>query len=86
MRLFLVYILHHVLHTALQQPSELVDGVGRYVVAVLHGVKVRQREAKLSQPVRGHALFLHGPEQRLVAYHWQTPLSYKTSIKTMYEF
>lgn len=50
MRLFLVYMLHHVLHTALQQPAELVDGVGRYVAAVLHGVKVRQREAQLSQP------------------------------------
>ena len=30
--------------------AELVDGVGRYVAAVLHGVKVRQREAQLSQP------------------------------------
>lgn len=77
-RLFLVYILHHVLHAALQQAAELVDGVGRYVVAVLHGVEVGQREAQLPQPVRGHAFFLHGPEQRFVAYHWQTPLSYQT--------
>lgn len=77
-RLFLVYILHHVLHAALQQAAELVDGVGRYIVAVLHGVEVGQREAQLPQTVRGHALFLHGPEQRFVAYYWQTPLSYQT--------
>lgn len=58
MRLFLVYILHHVLHTALQQPAELVDGVGRYVAAVLHGVKVRQREAQLYCWTQTRALFI----------------------------
>ena len=53
MRLFLVYILHHVLHTALQQPAELVDGVGRYDAAVFHGVKVRQRQAAPETPRPG---------------------------------
>ena len=51
LRLFFVYILHHILYAALQQPTELVDGVCRYIVAVLHGVEIRQRKAQLPKPV-----------------------------------
>ena len=76
MRLFLVYILHHVLHTALQQPAELVDGVGRYVAAVLHGVKVRQREAQLYCWTQTRALFIlktRSPAMTLMGGSWSFP-------------
>ena len=76
MRLFLVYILHHVLHTALQQPAELVDGVGRYVAAVLHGVKVRQREAQLYCWTQTRALFIlktRSPAMTLMGGSWSSP-------------
>ena len=76
MRLFLAYILHHVLHTALQQPAELVDGVGRYVAAVLHGVKVRQREAQLYCWTQTRALFIlktRSPAMTLMGGLWSSP-------------
>lgn len=76
MRLFLVYILHHVLHTAPQQPAELVDGVGRYVAAVLHGVKVRQREAQLYCWTQTRALFILAtcsPAMTLMGGSWSFP-------------
>lgn len=76
MRLFLVYILHHVLHTALQQPAELIDGVGRYVAAVLHGVKVRQREAQLYCWTQTRALFILAtcsPAMTLMGGSWSFP-------------
>lgn len=78
MRLFLVYILHHVLHTALQQPAELVDGVGRYVAAVLHGVKVRQREAQLYCWTQTRALFIlavcsRSPAMMPMGGSWSSP-------------
>ena len=68
---FLVNILHDLFDPAVEQSAYMINGVGGYVFAPLHGVVVGQGKPQLAQPIGCDTLFLHGSEQRLITDHRQ---------------